>query len=107
MTSPNDRKAIGRHLTRKELAARYCRLNYSEDSILILTSTQSNASCSLLRLPPEIKNNIYELVRGGQFVHLKTIEPMNSLSYLTNHISVAEITEEEAQKRFDEDLSSE
>lgn len=37
-------------------------------------NTLSNASSPLLKLPPEIKNSIYELVLGGNYIHVEAVK---------------------------------
>ncbi len=44
-------------------------------------STASNALLSLLKLPQEVENQIYELVLGGNFVHIKRKPSANCVKF--------------------------
>ena len=58
--------------------------------------TQHNAKSLLLQLPLELKTRIYELICGGQVVHIKRTD-----SGLAHSLCLAEHSEEEAQTMFD------
>ena len=58
--------------------------------------TQSNAKSLLLQLPLELKTLIYELVCGGQVIHIKKTD-----TGLAHGLCVAKHSEEEAQIMFD------
>lgn len=65
-----------------------------------------NASSPLLRLPQEIKDQIYELAIGGMSIHIfesGTQEP-NARQFLTNRICHAQISEFEAQELLEKAL---
>ena len=61
-----------------------------------LVSTASNANSRLLRLPQELKNWIYELVLGGQLIHVD----FDSEKGLSHRLCQAKISEMEAQDIF-------
>ncbi|KAK3171937.1 hypothetical protein OEA41_004021 [Lepraria neglecta] len=63
---------------------------------------EHKTSSLLLKLPQETKNQIYELVCGGQFLHIT-----KDLRLLSNHICRAKTSEDQAQEEFDTGLRSE
>ena len=73
----------------------------AHDSQLELTfsiiRTASSADTFLLRLPQELKNKIYELVLGGQLIHVHRDREEGTFSY---HLCQAKISEKEAQGVF-------
>ena len=76
-------------------------------------STSANAQTLFLRLPREIKNRIYELVLGGNMLHIRrellkfkrnvirSTKGFIKEQRFTNHICRSQISEEDAQHRFD------
>jgi hypothetical protein len=68
--------------------------------LLNIASSQKNASSPLLRLPQEIKNQIYCLVLGGNFLHIS----LDRRSKACSQICKAAISEEEAETYFQNGL---
>ena len=70
-----------------------------------LTSAQRNASTPFLRLPLEIKYLIYNHAFGGNLIHIVNIAevPHKDVAKFGNTICRAKISEEVAQKNFDEE----
>ena len=70
-----------------------------------LTSAQHNASTPFLRLPLEIKYLIYNHAFGGNLIHIVNIAevPHKGVAKFGNTICRAKISEEVAQKNFDEE----
>lgn len=66
-------------------------------AVVTSRSSQNDASPGLLQLPIEIRHMIYELVLGGMFLH-------NSSGHGQRRWSIcrAKISEEDAQRRFDQ-----
>lgn len=62
-----------------------------------IVSTAKNASSCLLRLPQELKNRIYELVLGGQFIHVQRKRKENKFFH---RLCQAKISEKEAHETF-------
>ncbi|KAL2049453.1 hypothetical protein ABVK25_010248 [Lepraria finkii] len=62
----------------------------------LVAITEHNTSSLLLKLPQETKNQIYEVVCGGQFLHIT-----KDLRLLSNHIRRAKTSEDRAQEKFD------
>ena len=60
------------------------------------TRALQNAESPLLRLPLELKTRIYELVCGGQTLHISRGE-----GRLSHHLCRATLSEEEIQEEFD------
>ena len=71
-----------------------------------LPSAQHNASSPLLSLPLEIKNLIYELIFGGNIIHINQ-NPNKGGAKFKSTICRAAISEEEAQKNFDDETNHE
>lgn len=65
--------------------------------MLTSSSTRENASCLLLKLPQEIKDEIYELVFQKKMLHISE----RRIGVFTNEICFNEETEMEAQAKFD------
>ena len=60
-------------------------------------STAKNADSLLLRLPQELKTPIYELVLGGQLIHIYLLDKNLKFAY---HLCQAHISERRAQEIF-------
>ena len=73
--------------------------------VLTMTSALVNTSSPLLALPQEIKNAIYNLVFGRQFIHIfgstRSQHSCAATSALSHHICRATLTEFEAQDAQD------
>ena len=62
-----------------------------------IISTAKNASSCLLRLPQELKNRVYELVLGGQLIHVQRKRKENKFFH---RLCQAKISEKEAYETF-------
>ena len=65
-----------------------------------MSSAQHNASTPLLRLPLEIKNQIYKYTFGGNLIHIIQKHDKDGRTF-KSYICCASISEEEAQENFD------
>ncbi|CAD6579068.1 MAG: hypothetical protein ASARMPRED_008944 [Alectoria sarmentosa] len=77
----------------------YTDLPLALTSKAITATAQLNSSQSLLKLPPEIKDQIYELVCGGQFLHVNHCWTENELRF-TYDICHAQLSEQAAEELF-------
>lgn len=73
--------------------------------MLTSDSAQHNSSTSLLKLPPEIKNKIYELLCGGQLLHLDQCWIGDTLQF-THEICQAGLSEQAADDLFNADTTA-
>lgn len=76
------------------------------DPIATSAIAQRNASSPLLRLPLEVKNQIYEYTVGGNLIHVIT-NPEEGAAKFKNTICCARISEQEAEEDFESESTHE
>ena len=76
-------------------------LSFDCQRLLNFGSTEINCSSMLLKLPQEIKNEIYEMICGGALIHIE----VNNRK-IGHTVCTAKISETQAQENFDKEVPS-